>query len=321
MARRGGFGDFRVIFGRGLAILLPSIVTLWLLWQASMFVFVNVAEPINVGIRALLLETSPRIFGTYEDDETPDWYVVTAEELSDLQVPGRNRLTEAELVREVRKRDLRRLWAEHWYLNLAGLLVAILLIYLAGRVFGNYIGRKLYTRLERLIAKIPGFKQVYPHVKQVVDLIFGDNATMKAFREVVLVQYPREGLWTLGLVTGESFSQVREAAGEPVVSIFVPTSPTPMTGFVINAPKSETVKVDMTIDQALRFVITAGVLTPDNVAPDTSPEAGPGAIKLLRANETAEAALRSRRGNGKGRSAPANGPQTPPPDGDGDRGV
>ena len=320
MARRGIFSDFGVIFGRGLAILLPSIVTLWLLWQAMAFVFTNVGEPINVGIRAAMRAAGPALYGQREGDvggleEAPEWYVVTREEIAELNIDNRSRMSESQLIEAVRRESLRQLWAEHWYLNLAGLLVAILLIYSAGRLFGNYLGRKIYARLEKLIAAIPGVKQVYPHVKQVVDLIFGENSTMQAFREVVLVQYPREGVWTVGLVTGESFSQVKAAAGEPVVSIFIPTSPTPFTGFVINAKRSETVKLDMTIDQALRFVITAGVLTPENVEPDTSPKATPGAIKLLRANEVAEAALRERKSPADGseqQAGPDSGPGSEP---------
>ncbi|MEM7623362.1 MAG: DUF502 domain-containing protein [Planctomycetota bacterium] len=291
MAKRGVLGDFRTIFGRGLAILLPSIVTLWLLWQVSVFLFNNVAEPINRGVRTLLLYAMPS-FVEETAETAPDWYVVTDEEMAAYRAERQEmrRLDEDALRNEIRRSELRELWSEMWWLNLAGLLVAVLLIYLAGRIFGNYIGRRIYARLERLIAAIPGFKQVYPHVKQVVDLIFGDNSSLKAFREAVLVQYPREGLWSVGLVTGESFQEVRDAADTEIVSIFIPTSPTPMTGFVINAPRAETIKLDITIDQALRFVITAGVLTPDNVVTEPDAKDGSG-VRLRRAHDIAESAI------------------------------
>ena len=282
------------MFVRGLGILLPSIVTLWLLWQATAFVFENVGVPINRGIRAVLLSSAPQVW-TDDSENAPDWFIVTPEELAEHRELNRGDFTDAARVAEVRRDSLREFWTGHWYLQFTGLLVAVLLIYLAGRLFGNYIGRRIYARLEGLIARIPGFKQVYPHVKQVVDLIVGDNSTMKAFREVALVQYPREGMWTVGLVTGESFQQVRDAAGEELVTIFVPTSPTPMTGFVINAPKKDTRKLDMTIDQALRFIITAGVLTPDNVVAEQEGDRGSeGGVKLVRANELAEEAVRGR---------------------------
>lgn len=286
-------GDFRKVFGRGLAILLPSIVTLWLLWQATAFVFDNVAVPINRGVRALILWGAPRLIDE-SSDVAPDWFVVTAEELDAHKAGVKGDLSDDQRRSTIRAEGLRRWWMERWYAQFAGLLVAVLLIYLAGRLFGNYIGRSIYNRVEKLISSIPGFKQVYPHVKQVVDLIFGDNSAMKAFREVVLVEYPRKGLWSLGLVTGEAFSQIRAVSGSEMLTIFIPTSPTPMTGFVINAPRAETVKMDMSIDQALRWIITAGVLTPDNVAAEVpaARAGGIGALKLARANDLAEAALR-----------------------------
>ena len=288
MSRAGGF---RVIFGRGLAILLPSIVTLWLLWQAFVFVFNNVAEPINRGLRVTAIRVTPML---YHEDDRPAWYTVTPEQVGNRALArrrdGLSELPNAALEREIRLNQFRDEWNKHWYLDGLGFVVAIILIYLAGLLLGNYLGRQVYGRIERLIAKIPGFKQVYPHVKQVVDLIFGESSTMKAFSETVLVQYPREGIWSLGFVTGSSFSDVRDASGVETVSVFIPTSPTPMTGFVINLPRSEAVKVDISIDQALRFVITAGVLTPEHVDA-TGKENAPS--KLQTAHEAAERAFAS----------------------------
>ncbi|MEM7755782.1 MAG: DUF502 domain-containing protein [Planctomycetota bacterium] len=275
-AHKRTFGtDFKQFFGRGLAILLPSIVTLWLLWQALVFVYANVAEPINRGLRAGVLWATPRLV---TEENLPGWFVVTDEQVIRARVAresdGRPAMTESELRGMIRERSFREAWAQNWYLNAAGFIVAILLIYFAGLLLGNYVGRRVYARVEQLIAKMPGFKQVYPHVKQVVDLIFGDNKTMKAFNEVVLIEYPRKGVWTVGLVTGGSFDEVRENAGCELVSVFVPTSPTPMTGFVINVPRADAKTMDMTVDQALRFVITAGVLTPENVSPAEAIEGG-----------------------------------------------
>lgn len=267
--RRTFWTDFKQFFGRGLAILLPSIVTLWLLWQALIFVYANVAEPINRGLRGAVLWATPRV--VQEESDLPSWFVVTSDQLararSARESSGRSALSDGALRAEIRHRSFGDFWDSHWYLNFTGFLVAILLIYFAGLLLGNYVGRRVYARVEKLIAKMPGFKQVYPHVKQVVDLIFGENSTMKAFNEVVLVEYPRKGIWTVGLVTGSSFAEVEDAAGGEVMSVFIPTSPTPFTGFVINVRREETQKLDMTVDQALRFVITAGVLTPENVTP------------------------------------------------------
>ena len=259
-------GDFKRFFGRGLGILLPSIVTLWLLWQAFVFVFNNVAEPINRGLRVGVIQATPLLF---EEEDWPTWYVVTPDQVglrsAAIRLDGMSEMSPEAIERMIRLGQFRSEWDKHWYLDGLGFIVAIILIYLAGLLLGNYLGRQFYGRIESLIARIPGFKQVYPHVKQVVDLIFGDSSKkMKAFSEVVLVEYPNKGTWSVGFVTGSSFGDVRAVLGGDVVSIFIPTSPTPMTGFVINVLRKDIVKLDLSIDQALRFIITAGVLTPEH---------------------------------------------------------
>ncbi len=280
--------DFKRFFGRGLAILLPSIVTLWLLFQAFVFVFNTVAEPINRGIRGGVVYVLPRVF---EESELPSWFKVTDDQVALRQnrrrLEGLSEVSAAEIRESIRLQQFRDVWSQHWYLDGLGFVVAIILIYLAGVLLGNYLGRQIYGRLEALIARIPGFKQVYPYVKQVVDLIFGENSTLKAFSEVVMVQYPREGLWSIGFVTGSTFQQVRDTTGGESVTVFIPTSPTPMTGFVINTLRRDTVKLDLTIEQALRFIITAGVLTPEHDMPGVKTGK---AVRLDRAADSAERA-------------------------------
>jgi len=264
-------GDFKKFFGRGLAILLPSILTLWILWQAFVFVFANVAGPINAGTRAAIVWVVPRAVG---DDSLPDWFVVSDTDLTDARNSGdyRQSVPDAVIKNDLRKEYLAEYWASHWYLNLTGLLVAILLIYLAGVLLSNFLGKRLYARLERLISRIPGFKQVYPHVKQMVELILGEKKM--AFRDVVLVEYPSQGIWTVGFLTGSSIRQIDATAGARVSSVFIPTSPTPFTGFTINVAQEKIVHLDVSVEEALRFVITAGVLTPENPTGEGSSEAG-----------------------------------------------
>jgi uncharacterized membrane protein len=261
-------GDFKRLFGRGLAILLPSIVTLWLLWQAIAFVYANVAEPINKGVRAGVVWVAPQFI---DEARPPGWFRVSDAELSSWaaqHVRGSNGTGEAltaakkaEGVRDIRRERLREFWSTNWYLNLTGFVIAILAIYFAGILLGNYLGHRIYKRLEAWISRVPGFKQVYPHVKQVVDLVMGEKKM--AFGKVVLVEYPRPGIWTVAFQTSDSFRQIDALAGERVVTVFIPTSPTPFTGFTINVPASQVRPVDIPVDQALRFIITAGVLAAD----------------------------------------------------------
>ncbi len=261
--------DFKRFFGRGLAILLPTAVTLWLLWQAFGFIYSTVAQPINSATRLSVLWVVPRAF---DEDKLPEWFQVTDDELitARLDLDAREAsITDAALRHELRAGYLTDFWEKHWYLNLTGLFIAIMLIYLAGVLLGNFAGRSIYQSIERLITQIPGFKQVYPHVKQVVDLVLGDRKL--AFSKVVLVEYPSKGIWTIGFLTGHSIRDIDQHAGKTVVSVFIPTSPTPFTGFTINVPEDAFIEMDMTIEEALRFVITAGVLTPDSPKPGELP--------------------------------------------------
>ncbi len=264
--------DFRHFFGRGLAILLPSVLTLWLLWQAFSFLLKNVAEPINTGLRAATVWAVP-IF--VNDSNPPSWFIVSDDEImarlaasgaapSDPEVIEQT-LEErrGEVVKQIRRDRLRDSWQDQWYLQILGLFIAVLLIYLAGLLLGNIVGRQLYLKLEKLIGKVPGFKQVYPYVKQVVDLVMGERPM--AFSTVVVVEYPIKNAWTIGFLTGESFKVIDEIAGGDVVSVFIPTSPTPFTGFVINVRKDLVHRVDIPVDEALRFVLTGGILTPEKV--------------------------------------------------------
>ena len=276
-------GDFRRFFGRGLAILLPSVLTLWILYQLFLFVLNNVGAPINTGIRSVVSEVAPR---SCPNDELPAMFRVTDSDIQRerLLLSGANaeRVTDAELEDTIRRRQFATWWDDTPGMNLIGLAVAVVTIYFAGLVLGGYLGRKLYLRIEQLIARVPGFKQLYPHVKRVVEMIFGEQAT-KAFTEVVLVEYPRKGIRTVGFVTGSGFEELREEAKCEMVSVFVPTSPTPMTGFVINVPRAEARRLSMTIEEALRFVISAGVLSPDDPQPTTDPLTGKPASKSLNA--------------------------------------
>jgi uncharacterized membrane protein len=307
--RRTFTGDFQRFFGRGLAILLPSVLTLWLLVQAFVFVYRAVAEPINAGIRMAVIEAVPQVV---DEGQLPRWFTVSPEvitarleererqglelsRLSDGTFPEARR---QQIRREIRGDRLEEIWDRYWYLGGLGLLIAILLIYFAGVFVTNYFGRKLYGFFERLISKIPGFKQVYPHVKQVVDLVLGERAM--AFNKVVLVEYPRRGIWTIGLVSGPATPEMHRRAKGEVVTVFIPTSPTPFTGFTINCRKDELYEMEMTVDQALRFVITAGVLTPDALesAADLPPDASPAEV-MERVRLEQERALRDR-GEGEG---------------------
>ncbi len=255
--------DFRTFFVKGLAILLPSVLTLWIVAQLFMFMQTRVAEPINTGVRFLVIETAPRVLS---EAHQPGWLVVGEDQVlaerTERERKALRTLSDEELRTQIRERNLKDYWDGHWYLRSIGLVVAIVLIYLAGRLLGGYIGRRVYTKLERYFARLPIVKQVYPHVKQVVEFIFGERDKIK-FNRVVLVEYPRKDIWTIGLLTGESMRDIENNAGEECVSVFIPSSPAPFTGYTITLKKKDTIDLPISVEEALRFVVTGGVLIPE----------------------------------------------------------
>ena len=115
---------------------------------------------------------------------------------------------------------------------------------------------------ERVINHVPIIRNVYSSVKQVTDFLFTEREM--EFNRVVAVQYPSQGIWSIGFVTGESMQSLHDSIGEPVLSVLMPTSPMPATGFTITVPKSRTIDLGITVDQAIQFVVSCGVVVPIN---------------------------------------------------------
>ncbi len=140
------------------------------------------------------------------------------------------------------------------------LAVFILLLYLLGKFMAAGIGRFFWHRFEMGIHRLPLVRSVYASVKQVTDFLFSE--TNIEYTRVVAVEYPRAGIWSLGFVTGESLVDIRGIANEPVVSVLMCTSPAPMTGFTITVRKSEIIDLNITIEQALQYIVSCGVVVP-----------------------------------------------------------
>ncbi len=291
---RRKIGHFKTFFVRGLAILLPTVLTIWILIAAYQFVDDRIAGPINAGIRKFVIVTSP--WPAADDPRDYTWaqiQLLENPELSDLRAewsprdeagaaehgenwnrpgpdgaPSLRRQAMRPFIESVaRERALERWWNSitigNWVImDLIGLLVAIVLIYLAGRLVGSFIGRRVYARGEEWLQRVPLFKQVYPYVKQVTDFLFGDETKKLQFSNVVAVQYPRLGLWSMGFMTGDTMRDIQDRVDSECVTVFIPSSPTPFTGYVITVPRAETIDLPITIDEALRFVVSGGVIIP-----------------------------------------------------------
>lgn len=142
------------------------------------------------------------------------------------------------------------------------LCLFVLALYFLGKFMAARVGRMTWESLERVINQLPIVRNVYSSVKKVSDFVFSEREV--GFTRVVAVQYPRRGIWTVAFVTGESMLDVRSAANEPVVSLLIPTSPMPATGFTITVLKRETIDLSITVDQAIQFIVSCGVVVPNS---------------------------------------------------------
>ena len=141
-----------------------------------------------------------------------------------------------------------------------GAILTLLIILVTGLAATNIIGEKLVVWWERLLARIPVVNSVYHAVKQVSDTLLGPGG--QAFRKAVLVQYPRPGAWTIAFLTGKPGGDVSNHLDGDYVSVFVPTTPNPTSGFFLMMPRQDVVELDMTVDDALKYVISMGVVAP-----------------------------------------------------------
>lgn len=143
----------------------------------------------------------------------------------------------------------------------AGVVLVFIVIVLTGMFAANFLGRRLVDLGDRIVAKIPLVRSVYVGAKQVTQQIFTPGG--QSFRKVLLVQYPNLETWSLAFLTSDASEEVVEKlGGEPMVTFFIPTTPNPTSGFLMMRPKSEIIELDMSVDQALKYIISLGVVQP-----------------------------------------------------------
>ncbi len=146
-----------------------------------------------------------------------------------------------------------------------GMLLTIVVVVATGVATSNFVGQKLLRVWEGILGRIPVVKSIYSGVKQVSDTVFAPSG--QAFRKALLVQYPREGSWTIAFQTGQPGGDVVNHLRGEYVSLYVPTTPNPTSGFFLMMPRSEVIELDMSVDEALRYVVSMGVVSPQPVNP------------------------------------------------------
>ena len=142
-----------------------------------------------------------------------------------------------------------------------GVIITVAVILVTGLLAANFIGRRFVNFGDAIMSRIPLVRTVYTGVKQVTQTLFTPGG--QSFRKVLLVQYPCEGVWSMAFQTGEVSKEVESVlGGEQFVSYFIPTTPNPTSGFLMMAPRSKVIELDISVDQALKFVISLGVMQP-----------------------------------------------------------
>jgi uncharacterized membrane protein len=223
--------DFRRFFLRGLAALLPTLITLWLLVKIWDFLWESLGRHLLWVVKRL------------------HWYMTQP---------------------YAQWGDVDRFWElRHPWLGAAiGVGLAILLVYIVGLLVGNLIGRTFWKLGETLVMKVPIIRAIYPAVKQVTDFVLQDRKQIE-LSHVVAVQPHEKGIWSIGLVTGSGVRGLSQATGAEMVSVFVPSSPTAFSGYVLLVPRESVVELPMTVEEAMRLLVSGGVIAPDEIAGQT----------------------------------------------------
>ena len=145
----------------------------------------------------------------------------------------------------------------------SGIILVLIVILITGLLVTNILGRKLLALWEKLLNKIPGFRNVYNVLKKVSDTVF--NTSTESFRKAFLIQYPSKGIWVIAFQSGDYKGEAESIIGEDIMNLFVPTTPNPTSGFFVMMAKKDAFELDMSVEEAFKLVISAGVVTPNSV--------------------------------------------------------
>jgi len=141
-----------------------------------------------------------------------------------------------------------------------GVFLSLAIILLTGMIVANFLGSRLIRLWEFILSRIPVIRSVYSAVKQLTETLVSPSG--QSFRKVLMVEYPRRGLWTLAFQTGVDIGEAQHKTGEDVVNVYVPTTPNPTSGFFLMIPKKDVIELDMSVDEGLKMIISMGVMVP-----------------------------------------------------------
>jgi len=141
-----------------------------------------------------------------------------------------------------------------------GLVIVVVALTLIGMLTAGFFGRLIMRFYDGLLARMPVVRTVYSALKQIIETVLAQQST--AFRQAVLIEYPRRGLWAIAFITGRTEEEVQNLTEEETINIFLPTTPNPTSGFLLFVPKGDLIPLSMTVEEAIKMVISAGIVTP-----------------------------------------------------------
>ena len=274
----------RGFFLRGLAVVLPAILTVFVFVSVGQFVNRYVAGPVNQAIYTGLESNSLgwAVLAWTDVDPTDTRFLLgrggqpaQIQNLWDAhggpsQEAFRTALAEYRTTLTGFMRDLSQWGIDAAALRLsvqdrvgiwAGILIAASLILLVGYLASGFLGRALIAGIDRTLSRLPLVRSVYPHARQLVDFFLSDNDM--EFDSVVAAPYPNPGIWSIGFVTGNGLAELNRKLGGEKRAVYIPSSPLPMTGYTIFIAAEDLIPLEITVEEAFRLVVSVGVLVPE----------------------------------------------------------
>ncbi|NQY25664.1 MAG: DUF502 domain-containing protein [Piscirickettsiaceae bacterium] len=141
-----------------------------------------------------------------------------------------------------------------------GVLLAVTLVVATGIIVANFLGKRIVLAWESLLARIPLVRTLYAGIKQIMEAVLATDG--KSFSKVLLIEYPRKGVWSLAFMTSDELGEVQDKTGLDVLSVFIPTTPNPTSGFVLMVPKKDVIELEMSVEDGLKMIISMGVVVP-----------------------------------------------------------
>ncbi|MBL7081156.1 MAG: DUF502 domain-containing protein [Candidatus Omnitrophica bacterium] len=147
-----------------------------------------------------------------------------------------------------------------FYIPGLGLILFLIIVFFVGFLTTHFLGRRLYFILDKALKRFPLIRHIYPSIKQIIEFLFASQH--QRFKRVVLVEYPRTGIRSIGFITNQGFEEAREKTKQDLLSIFIPSSPGPLTGFFILVPRQEVIFLDIPVEDAIKLIVSGGLLNP-----------------------------------------------------------